>query len=64
MVESEYIDVITEKYESNREFVTKEVGEGYVSGILVAISNAVANATGERSKTLPVKIAPGEEDEQ
>ena len=64
MVESEYIDVITEKYESNREFVTKEVGEGYVSGILVAISNAVANATGKRSKTLPVKIAPGEEDEQ
>jgi CO/xanthine dehydrogenase Mo-binding subunit len=64
MVESEYIDVITEKYESNREFVTKEVGEGYVSGVLVAISNAVANATGKRSKTLPVKVAPGEEDEQ
>jgi CO/xanthine dehydrogenase Mo-binding subunit len=61
MVESDYIDVITEEYESNREFVTKEVGEGYVSGVLVAISNAVANATGTRSTTLPVKIIPREE---
>jgi CO/xanthine dehydrogenase Mo-binding subunit len=62
MVESDYLDVITEEYESNREFVTKEVGEGYVSGVLVAISNAVANATGEWSNTLPVKIIPREED--
>lgn len=62
MVESVYLDVITETYEPNREFVTKEVGEGYVSGILVAISNAVANATGQWSVTLPIKLVPKEED--
>jgi CO/xanthine dehydrogenase Mo-binding subunit len=64
MVESGYLDVITEGYEPNREFVTKEVGEGYVSGALVAISNAVANAIGKWSTTLPVKIAPGKENEE
>jgi len=62
IVESDYLDVITEEYEPNREFTTKEVGEGYVSGILVAISNAVANATGERSKTLPIRVIPREDD--
>jgi CO/xanthine dehydrogenase Mo-binding subunit len=64
IVESGYLDVITEGYEPNREFVTKEVGEGYVSGALAAISNAVANATGKWSTTLPVKIAPGKENEE
>lgn len=56
MVENDYIDIITEKYERERHFITKEVGEGYVSGILAAISNAVANATGMRAKTLPIKL--------
>lgn len=64
MVESRYLDIITEKYEPNRDFVTKEVGEGYVSGVLVAICNAVANATGEWRKTLPIKITTSEEDER
>lgn len=62
MVETGYIDIITEKYEPHGEFVTKEVGEGYVSGVLVAITNAIANATGEWSKTLPVKVMPLEKD--
>lgn len=62
IVESDYLDVITEEYEPNREFTTKEVGEGYVSGILVAISNAVANATGERSNTLPIRVIPRKDD--
>jgi len=64
MVEARYVDVITEAYERDREFVTKEVGEGYVSGILGAISNAVANATGKWSTKLPIKIAPRKEDEE
>jgi CO/xanthine dehydrogenase Mo-binding subunit len=58
MVENEYIDIITEKYEREHHFITKEVGEGYVSGILAAISNAVANATGVRAKKLPIKLNP------
>jgi len=58
MVENDYIDIITEKYERERHFITKEVGEGYVSGILAAISNAVANATGVRAKKLPIKLNP------
>lgn len=58
MVENEYIDIITEKYERDRHFITKEIGEGYVSGILAAISNAVANATGVRAKKLPIKLKP------
>lgn len=62
MVESEYVDIITESYEPDRDFVTKEVGEGYVSGILAAICNAVANATGERNKELPLKISTNEEE--
>lgn len=56
MVENAYVDIITEKYERERHFITKEVGEGYVSGILAAISNAVANATGVRAKSLPIKL--------
>jgi CO/xanthine dehydrogenase Mo-binding subunit len=64
MIEAQYADVITETYERDREFVTKEVGEGYVSGILGAISNAVANATGKWSTKLPIKIAPGKEEEE
>lgn len=62
MVESGYVDIITESYEPDRDFVTKEVGEGYVSGILAAICNAVANATGERNKALPLKITTSEEE--
>ena len=62
MVESDYLDIITEEYEPNREFTTKEVGEGYVSGALAAISNAVANATGGRSTTLPIRVIRGEDD--
>jgi CO/xanthine dehydrogenase Mo-binding subunit len=62
MVESDYLDIITEEYEPNREFTTKEVGEGYVSGALAAISNAVANATGGRSTTLPIRVIRVEDD--
>jgi CO/xanthine dehydrogenase Mo-binding subunit len=62
MVESDYIDVITEQYESNQEFITKEVGEGYVSGALAAISNAVANATGHRSTSLPIRVIAREDE--
>jgi 4-hydroxybenzoyl-CoA reductase subunit alpha len=54
MVESRYIDVITEGYEEDRPYNTKEVGEGYVSGMVAAIANAVYNATGVRVKTLPI----------
>lgn len=57
MVEATYIDIITEQYEREGRFITKEVGEGYVSGILAAIANAVANAIGVRPKTLPVSLA-------
>src|SRR5512139_696500 len=54
MVESQYIDVITEKYEKDIPYHTKEVGEGYVSGMVAAIANAVYDATGVRVKTLPI----------
>ena len=64
MVESDYLDVITEGYEPDQEFVTKEVGEGYVSGALVAISNAVANALGKWATALPVEISPVGEEER
>jgi CO/xanthine dehydrogenase Mo-binding subunit len=50
---SEHIDVITESYESGRAYRTKEVGEGYVSGILAAIANAVYDATGVRLYSTP-----------
>ncbi len=51
---SEHIDVITESYESGRAYRTKEVGEGYVSGILAAIANAVYDAVGVRIYTTPL----------
>lgn len=54
MVESQYVDVIMERYERDRPYNTKEVGEGYVSGIVAAIANAVYDATGVRVKTLPI----------
>jgi CO/xanthine dehydrogenase Mo-binding subunit len=54
MIESSYIDIITEQYEREGRFITKEVGEGYVSGVLAAIANAVANAVGFRARKLPV----------
>ena len=56
MIENDYIDIITEQYEREGHFITKEVGEGYVSGILAAIANAIANATGLRPKRLPVNL--------
>jgi len=56
MIESSYIDIITEQYEREGRFITKEVGEGYVSGILAAITNAVANAVGFRAKKLPLNV--------
>lgn len=56
MVENDYIDIITEEYKKDHHFHTKEVGEGYVSGILAAIANAVYNATGFRPKKLPIRI--------
>ncbi|MEW6375715.1 MAG: xanthine dehydrogenase family protein molybdopterin-binding subunit [Thermodesulfobacteriota bacterium] len=62
MVESQYIDVITEGYQKDRPYNTKEVGEGYVSGMVAAIANAVYDATGMRIKTLPIlpeKISMG-----
>jgi len=54
MVESHYIDVITERYEKDMPYRTKEVGEGYVSAMVAAIANAVYDATGVRAKTLPI----------
>jgi len=54
MVEAHYIDVITESYEKDIPYRTKEVGEGYVSGMVAAIANAVYDATGVRVKTLPI----------
>jgi CO/xanthine dehydrogenase Mo-binding subunit len=53
MVETDYIDVITEKYQKDRHYNTKEVGEGYVSGTVAAVANAVYNATGVRLKQTP-----------
>ena len=56
MVESNYVDIITEHYDREQHFITKEVGEGYVSGFLVAVCNAVANAVGLRAKRLPIRL--------
>jgi CO/xanthine dehydrogenase Mo-binding subunit len=50
---SEHIEVITESYKIGQPYRTKEVGEGYVSGILAAIANAVYDATGIRLYTTP-----------
>ena len=57
MIENDYMDVITEEYEREGRFITKEVGEGYVSGMLAAIANAVANAVGFRARKLPINVA-------
>src|SRR4030065_1432871 len=54
MVESHYVDVITERYEKDIPYRTKEVGEGYVSGMVAAIGHAGYDATGVRVKTLPI----------
>ena len=60
LVENEYIHVQTETYASDRDFVTKEVGEGLVSGMLAAIANGVANAAGYRAKRVPIDIGGDE----
>ena len=57
MIENGYIDIITEQYEGEGRFITKEVGEGYVSGMLAAVTNAIANAVGFRARKLPVDMA-------
>lgn len=53
MVETDYIDVITEKYSKDSHFTSKEVGEGYVSGTVAAVANAVYDATGVRLNETP-----------
>jgi 4-hydroxybenzoyl-CoA reductase subunit alpha len=53
MVQTEYLDVITEDYKKDHHYNTKEVGEGYVSGTVAAVANAVYNATGVRLKRTP-----------
>ncbi|MCX7965430.1 MAG: xanthine dehydrogenase family protein molybdopterin-binding subunit [Syntrophorhabdaceae bacterium] len=58
MIENDYIDIITEEYKKDHHFITKEVGEGYVSAILAAIANAVYNASGFRAKKLPITLKP------
>jgi CO/xanthine dehydrogenase Mo-binding subunit len=50
---SEHIDVITESFEIDRPYRTKEVGEGYVSAILAAIANAIYDAIGVRLDSTP-----------
>ena len=54
MVETDYIDVITEQYKRGHHYNTKEVGEGYVSGTVVSVANAVFNATGVRVRKTPI----------
>ncbi|MDF1590846.1 MAG: xanthine dehydrogenase family protein molybdopterin-binding subunit [Desulfobacterales bacterium] len=59
---SEHIDVITESYQKDRPYRTKEVGEGYVSAILAAIANAIYDAVGVRlfeTPFTPEKILKG-----
>jgi CO/xanthine dehydrogenase Mo-binding subunit len=53
MAVSEYIDVVTQRYEIGMPYRTKEVGEGYVSAILAAIANAIYNAVGVRLYSTP-----------
>jgi 4-hydroxybenzoyl-CoA reductase alpha subunit len=53
LVPSEHIDIITEKYQKDAPYRTKEVGEGYVSAILGAIANAIYDATGVRLYSTP-----------
>jgi CO/xanthine dehydrogenase Mo-binding subunit len=50
---SEHIDVITETYKKDKPYRTKEVGEGYVSGMLAAIANAIYDAVGVRLYSTP-----------
>jgi 4-hydroxybenzoyl-CoA reductase subunit alpha len=54
MVDTEYIDVITETYNREHHYNTKEVGEGYVSGTVASVANAIYNATGIRIKKTPI----------
>ncbi len=53
MVETDYVDVITEEYKKGWHFDTKEVGEGYVAGTIAAVANALYNATGVRLNQTP-----------
>ena len=53
MVETDYLDVITEEYKKDHHYNTKEVGEGYVSGTVAAVANAVYNAVGVRLHSTP-----------
>jgi CO/xanthine dehydrogenase Mo-binding subunit len=53
MVPTDYVDVITEEYKKGCHYNTKEVGEGYVSGTVAAVANAVYNATGLRLNRTP-----------
>jgi len=50
---SEHIDVITEQYNTDAPYRTKEVGEGLVSAILAAIANALYDAAGVRLHSTP-----------
>ncbi len=54
MVDTDYIDVITETYNKEHHYNTKEVGEGYVSGTVASVANAIYNATGIRMKRTPI----------
>jgi CO/xanthine dehydrogenase Mo-binding subunit len=53
MAISEYIDVVTERYNMDRPYRSKEVGEGYVSAMLAAIANAIYDAVGVRLYSTP-----------
>lgn len=53
MVETDYVDVITEEYKKGKHYDTKEVGEGYVAGTIAAVANALYNATGVRLTQTP-----------
>jgi 4-hydroxybenzoyl-CoA reductase subunit alpha len=53
MVETDYVDVITEEYKKGKHYDTKEVGEGYVAGTIAAVANALHNATGVRLNRTP-----------
>ncbi len=53
MVETDYVDVITEEYKKGTHYDTKEVGEGYVAGTIAATANALCNATGVRLNQTP-----------
>jgi CO/xanthine dehydrogenase Mo-binding subunit len=53
MVETDYVDVLTEEYKKGKHYDTKEVGEGYVAGTVAAVGNALYNATGVRLNQTP-----------